>query len=480
MKVRAWIGPLVAILSSYGLFLLLYGASFDLAIDMPKGHFYVVSFVALLSAFVSFAVGIAGNRLRNTKITFLSLAFLSLALIFSVHGLSTPHFLIHVTQLPSVSSPLSILIAAVWLWLSSFHSDHPAVLYFARRRSLLLPVWTALLVVAGTALMLNPELVNFIPLTMEPINWTVGGLVIAMLGMTMYRYYRSYLYSRFPLQIAIVYSAGFMIVSMLIMIQGELWRISWWLYHFLLLFAMIAMVYGLLRQYVGSASLTTALRALYTTDAIERVTIAISPSIKALMIATETKDLYTAGHNLRVTLYALKLAEELGLRPDQQRALAQGTIIHDVGKLDIPDSILNKPARLTDEERAAIELHPSKGYEMCRRLGFMKDELDIIRSHHERWDGRGYPDRLQAENIPLLARIVAVADVYDALTSHRAYRQAMTHQEAMNIIDTGRGTHFDPNCVDGWIRLCERHPEHFPLPSDEEAEPGFLRPLSLA
>src|SRR5690606_18728824 len=108
-------GPLVVMLASYGLFLYLQGTPFDLSVSLPTGHFYVVSVVSLLAAAVSFAIGVAGNRLRNTKITFLSLAFLSLALVFSVHGLSTPHFLIHPSNLPSVSSPLSLLLATVWL-----------------------------------------------------------------------------------------------------------------------------------------------------------------------------------------------------------------------------------------------------------------------------------------------------------------------------------------------------------------------------
>jgi HD-GYP domain-containing protein (c-di-GMP phosphodiesterase class II) len=130
----------------------------------------------------------------------------------------------------------------------------------------------------------------------------------------------------------------------------------------------------------------------------------------------------------------------LGLRPDQLRPLAQGTIVHDVGKIDIPDQILNKPGRLSPEERLVIEMHPVSGYEMCRSLGFMKEELGIIRWHHERWDGGGYPDQLRGEQIPITARIVAVADVYDALTSNRSYRQAMTHQEALAFLNEHNGT----------------------------------------
>ncbi|WJH36083.1 HD-GYP domain-containing protein [Paenibacillus sp. CC-CFT747] len=264
-------------------------------------------------------------------------------------------------------------------------------------------------------------------------------VTILLNGVTMYQYYQSYLYSRFPLQKAIVYSCGWLITAQVIIIRGEAWRASWWLYHFLLLGSMLVMLAGLYRQYASRQSLSGAVRALFTNDPIERVTNSISPSVQTLMASTEQRDPYTAGHNFRVTLYALKLAEELQLRPDELRALAQGTIVHDIGKMDIPDSILNKPGRLSPSERAIIETHPVIGYERCRRLGFLPEELGIIRSHHEKWNGGGYPDRLTGEEIPLMARIVAVADVYDALTSRRAYRQAMPHEEAMAFLEANRG-----------------------------------------
>ena len=100
----------------------------------------------------------------------------------------------------------------------------------------------------------------------------------------------------------------------------------------------------------------------------------------------------------------------------------------------------------------------------------MKEELEIIRGHHEKWDGTGYPDRLQGEQIPIMARIVAVADVYDALTSTRSYRQAMTHAGAMDILSRNQGSHFDPACVEAWVRVCERNPSFYPYPSDLTAE----------
>ena len=140
--------------------------------------------------------------------------------------------------------------------------------------------------------------------------------------------------------------------------------------------------------------------------------------------------------------------------------------MHDVGKISIPDSILNKPGKLSNEEREIIEQHPLSGYEMCRDLGFMKEELSIIRSHHEKWDGSGYPDKLKGEEIDLLARIVAVADVYDALTSERSYRKAWSHSNAMNLLMKERGKHFDPKCVNAWISLCDRNPSVYQYPSN--------------
>jgi len=478
MRYRSMLGPVAVMAGLYGLFAWMSGSPLDLTVESPSGHFYIVSLVSLLASGIAIAVGVAGAKLRNIKVQILSIAFLTLAAYFLIHGLSTPHFLLHDTKLSPVMSPLSIFLASVWLWLSSLPSDHPWVAFLSRRQDKLLPAWGGFIVASGTALMLRPELVSFIPLKAQPINWTVGSITIALQLIVMYSYYRSYLYSRFPLQISIVYSSGIMIVCQVIIIVGKSWHLSWWLYHVALLVSMLVMVAGLVRQYHTGDSLASSLKALFTSDPVERVTGSISPSIKALTVATERKDPYTAGHNLRVTLYALKIAEEMGLAPDELRAVAQGTIIHDVGKIDVPDAILNKPSRLSPEERYVIERHPLAGYEMCRVLGFMKEELDIIRWHHEKWNGTGYPDGLKGESIPLMARIVAVADVYDALTSSRAYRKAMTHAEAMAIIVDQRGEHFDPACVDAWIRVCDRHPSQIPIPADEqdEAAAAFLSP----
>lgn len=459
MRVRGLIGPVIAILIPYLLFeSLRLGLLYDGLYNMPQGHFYIVSSVAILATAVAIAVGIAGSRLRNIQVSFLSLSFISLAELFAIHGLSTPNFLMHASHLPGVAASLSVLLASFWLWLSSVPSDHKVVVYLSRWHNVLVPGWTILLFIFGMAAIVFPSIVDFVPLYENPLKGSVAVITISLNIMAIYRYYQSYRFSRFPLQIHIIYSACWFIVAQGIMMMGELWKLSWWLYHVLLLSSTVSMIVGLIRQNNGSKSIVMTLKALFTTDPIERITSCLSPSVNTLILATETRDSYTSGHNFRVTMYALKLASQLHLQPEQLRALAQGTIVHDVGKINVPDAILNKPGSLTSEERFIIEQHPVKGYEMCKTLGIMIDELNIIRSHHERWDGTGYPDQLKGVNIPLLARIVAVADVYDALTSNRAYRQAWSHQEVIQLLIKGKNSHFDQQCVEAWIQICDREP----------------------
>lgn len=480
MRFRETLGPSTALVLPLIVFLYLKANPLlDIKFTVPRGHFYIVSSVAVLAVIIAIAVGISGSRIRNIKVSFLALAFISLAETFSVHGLSTPEFLIHASHLPGVAAQASVLLASFWLWMSSISSDHWLIVRLSKWRGWLVPVWTLALGVIGLISLAFSHGMEWIPLDGLPLKWLSTVVIIVLNTMTGYRYYQSYRYSRFPLQAAIVYSCCWLVDAQLIIVIGESWRISWWLYHFLLLASMLVMVNGLIRQYAAHhSSMVMAIRSLFTNDPVERITSCLSPSVKGLVLATEAKDTYTAGHNFRVTMYALKLGEEMLLKPEQLRALSQGAIVHDVGKIKVPDSILNKPGRLTPEERSIIEMHPVEGYEMCRDLGFMKEELDIIRSHHEKWDGTGYPDQLQGEQIPLLSRIVAVADVYDALTSTRSYRKAWTHEEAIQFLKEHKGNHFDPQCVQAWISVSDRDPQVYQLPSNIISPLSILEPPS--
>lgn len=181
--------------------------------------------------------------------------------------------------------------------------------------------------------------------------------------------------------------------------------------------------------------------------------IGIPSDVMGLVLAIESRDIYIAGHSFRVAFYSLKLAQRMGLDSHLLKAIFRGGILHDVGKIGIPDSILKKPGQLSEEEMQIIRKHPEEGYKMCSRLGLSEEELDVILLHHERWDGTGYPKKLRSEAIPLLARITTVADIYDALTSSRSYREAWSHTDAMRFIQDNTGHIFDPACVDHWLTL---------------------------
>ncbi|MDQ6423191.1 HD-GYP domain-containing protein [Paenibacillus sp. LHD-117] len=452
-KVFAWLAfwlllPLV-------LYVWLQSTPYDGMIKAPHEHFYVVSLVSVLALAVAAAVGIVAIRIRNSKVSFLSLAYVSLAGMFILHGLSTPGFLMHHSAIAGNAAQLSVLLAAFWLWMCSISGDHRLVRWLSERQLWLLPAWSVILLLFGSFLWRNPELVHWLNLRDELGKWVVTAVVLLLNGWTVYRNLQTYSASRLPLQLAIAYSTGWMFVAQLIMVTGQSWRASWWLYHVLLLASVIVMVIGIAREHLSTGSLTSSIRRLFRAAPQDWIHTYISPSVKELVFATEAKDAYTAGHNYRVALYALKLGEELGLSLSQLRAIAQGGLVHDIGKLAIPDGILNKPGKLTDEERVVIETHPVSGYDMCKRLGFMLEELAVIRSHHEKWNGSGYPDKLAGEDIPLVARITAVADVYDALTSSRSYRKAMTHEEAMDILLRESGRHFDPRCIAAWEKLVK-------------------------
>ena len=156
--------------------------------------------------------------------------------------------------------------------------------------------------------------------------------------------------------------------------------------------------------------------------------------IIALAKAVEAKDAYTKGHVDRVATLASNLAKESGLSNDEQQTLYMGGLLHDIGKIGISDSILNKPGKLTDEEFIKIKEHPSTGEDICKPLNSIRSLLPVIKHHHEKMDGSGYPSGLKGDEIPISARIMAVVDVYDALTSDRPYRKGMDKEKALNIL----------------------------------------------
>jgi putative nucleotidyltransferase with HDIG domain len=176
-------------------------------------------------------------------------------------------------------------------------------------------------------------------------------------------------------------------------------------------------------------------------------------TLKALTAALETRDSETHGHSERVVSYSLRLGREYGLSSEEMKALEFGALLHDIGKIGVPDSILRKPAKLTEEEWVRMREHPVHGQQILRGIEFLQGAARVVAQHHEQWNGTGYPLGLQAEDIDICARIFAVADAFDAITSDRVYRRGKSYEAAAQELDDWAGRQFDPKVVAAFHRV---------------------------
>jgi putative nucleotidyltransferase with HDIG domain len=202
-------------------------------------------------------------------------------------------------------------------------------------------------------------------------------------------------------------------------------------------------------------------------------------AVGAVVTAADARDHDTSGHSFRVALYALALARALRLPAGTLQAIEWGALLHDVGKMAVPDGILRKPGPLTDNEWHIMKQHPTWGFDMLAEVSFLQPvAIDIVYSHHERWDGQGYPRRLAGEQIPLSARLFAVVDTYDAITSERPYRRARSHAAAIAELQKVAGHQLDPAMVETFRTLSEIDLRHL-TDRGSRAHPGLSLPAEL-
>ena len=189
------------------------------------------------------------------------------------------------------------------------------------------------------------------------------------------------------------------------------------------------------------------------TETNQKLEKAYMESIETLRYTVEAKDPYTKGHSDRVAQYSVLIGKKMGLSEDDQKTLMVGGLFHDIGKIGVPDTILRKPDKLTDDEYSEIKNHPSIGAHILAPATIFKDIIPIVKHHHEKYDGRGYPSQLAGENIPLFARIAAVADTFDAMTSKRTYRDELPLETVIAEIERCKGTQFDPQIADIFLDI---------------------------
>jgi len=226
-------------------------------------------------------------------------------------------------------------------------------------------------------------------------------------------------------------------------------------------------------RYEGHLEELVEQRTAELDDALNSLENAYRSTLKALTAALETRDLETHGHSERVVTYSLRLGREYGLDSQRIKALEFGSLLHDIGKIGVPDSILRKPAKLTDEEWVLMREHPMHGQQILRGIHFLEGAARVVAQHHEKWDGSGYPMGLRGEDIDLCARIFSVADAFDAMTSNRVYRKGKSYEAAATELDEWAGKQFDPKVVEAFHRVPKQDWEDLHARSLVKKEENF-------
>jgi hypothetical protein len=428
----------------------------DPTIDVPREHFFIVTTVSLLALGLAVALAVAAVQIAQYRVLFFCLGFMAMGGIFAVHAIETPGILIHgeyAAAVKGVSAYLSLFVPALFF----AASYTPITAAFERRLPYSPAGW--LIVLLATALgiyaalaVVSTELIADLPFGVKPWSTAMAGTTIALLLFAAARQAHAYLAARLPLQGVLVLAFVLLAEAQVIMLIGTPWKLSWWEYHILMLIAVTLAVGSLAAQRAQGRSLRSVMEATLELEVKVGAELEHADTIVALAAAVEARDENTRGHNHRVAELAVQIGRAMELPTDTLRTLARAGLLHDVGKIGIPDAILSKPGSLDPSEWVVIKRHPEVGHAILSRVDSLRREAAIVIAHHERIDGSGYPKGLRGEQIPLEARIVAVADTYDVLISDRPYRQAFDRSRAIRILYEECGTHLWEPAVRALLR----------------------------
>ena len=414
-------------------------------------HLIVMTIVSILLLTVAALAARASTRVRQPGVVLLAAGSLGAGFLMLGHGLTTPFVLgtplnQWVGRLPYLAIGLFALCLALAAtsWTSGatmrIISDHPVATLFA------VGFPTALLTVIVS--LDATRLGGTEPWAIESgLRTAITAATICILLPVSWVHWRRFRLSLDIVQMSLSLAAVMVASAIISMHFGELWRLSWWDYHGCLLAGFAGVSFSVFKRWGETREAASVLATAFEDDPLKLIESSYPKPLRHLVDTMEARDSYTHGHSVRTAELAVAIGLRLRLDSDNLRTLAQGAYLHDIGKLGIDDKILNKPGRLSDEERAIIEEHPALGVAIASPHAVLAPCLSIIRHHHERFDGAGYPDGLAAGTIPLLARITAVADVWDALTTDRSYRRGWSPERALDHIVDGAGRHLDPTVV---------------------------------
>jgi putative nucleotidyltransferase with HDIG domain len=418
-------------------------------------HFYGVGVSAVMAAVAAVALTIVGVQRRDGRAVLVGTGFSVMAALLAIHGLATPGVLVGYNGVIALTGAATLPVGGAILALSAL----PGLRRPLDIRPLLVLQALALVAVIGlgTVGMLAPTLVPSVPDPGSPAAIVALVVGVSFFAVLLLRALKTYLLTRRGADLLVVIGIGWLTAALPAALLLDYTELGWWLGHGFELVGIVmvgAAVAADLHRSVQSRPLVGDLRAAELVAKEEEF---LGARVHALLERLADKDESTEEHTRRVALRAVQVGEELGLSPGRLRALAIGGLLHDMGKLSVPERILKKPAALDEDEFDVIKRHPQWGLKLLRELGgFPASVLELVHSHHERLDGRGYPRGLNDCSIGLDTRILTVCDVYDALVSPRVYRAAWSHEAAFGLLRDEIGTAFDERCVAALERVLGR------------------------
>jgi len=419
-------------------------------------HLLIMAIGSTVAAFSSLALMIAGFRRRETRAVVAGGAFAAMTLVLLIHGLATPGVILGDNGVVAVAGGLALPIGGAILTVAALPAlrgpRHLRAVAFAL---VALLGFIALLGVIGFAM---PDAVPAVPGYESPE--AIALLVVGTLfyGLVASRAVRTFALTRRTGDLVVVVGIVWLGMALIPVLVLDPYTWVWWTGHALELLGVVLVGVPVALDVHRGRPSHPLVGDLPAAELVAEEAAFLGARVRVLMARLEAKDRSTEEHTRRVAEWAVAIGEQLGLAPGRLRDLALAGLLHDIGKLAVPDAILTKPGRLTDEEMAVIRRHPLAGDELARELGYAERIRRGVRSHHERLDGSGYPDGLRGDELDLETRILAVADVWDALVSPRVYRGAWTPERAMALLVDESLTAFDARCVDALRRLTGVEP----------------------
>jgi len=421
-------------------------------------HFVGVGVSALAAAAVSLALTIVGVRRNDGRVVLIGTGFTVMSALLAIHGLATPGAIIGMNGVISLTGAATLPAGAAVLALSAM----PAL---RRPRSIgpLLALQAFCLISVlflGLIGMAVPSVVPAVPRPGSGAAIVALVIGVALFSVLLLRALKTYLLTHRVADMVVVIGIAWLTAALPPALIMNYMDLGWWIGHLFELVGIVVVGATVAIDLFRSAQSRSLVGDLRAGDLVAEEEAFLGARVHALTQLLADKDESTEEHTRRVALRAVQVGEELGLAPGRLRALAIGGLLHDIGKLSVPERILKKPAALDDEEFAVIKLHPGRGVKLLRELGGFAPAIhDLVHSHHERLDGRGYPRGLSESQLSLDTRILTVCDVYDALVSPRVYRDAWTHEAAIALLHDERGTAFDERCVAALERVLSRESE---------------------